>query len=298
MTGGGTLPLTEPGVYRMSLASYLAVDAVNWHTIEPMRRSPKHCRFEQAVPSDATLAMKLGDALHAATFEPARFAREYVAEPQFEGHPNSNLHKQQKAAWREAHGRQVPITQKEWARIEGMSRAVREYPPAAALLRGRGRNEMTVVWRDAATGVMCKGKVDRLCEVDSTVLSPTARVGARTLCLVDLKSTAFVGIEKFDREVDRLGYHGQLAFYHDGLQATEPAPLAVLILAVENAPPYDVALRSVDLDTLEEGQRLYRRLLRQYAACVQANRWPGVAPEYPVPIVLPKWGREPQEEID
>jgi hypothetical protein len=112
--------------------------------------------------------------------------------------------------------------------------------------------------------------------------------------LVDVKTTSFIG--RFDNEVAKFGYHGQLAFYADGLAAIEPASITPLIIAIQNEAPFDVVVFTM-ADAVEEGRKLYRRLLRQYIECRRTNYWPGICPKAGMPCVLPKWAREDESEL-
>ena len=85
-------------------------------------------------------------------------------------------------------------------------------------------------------------------------------------------------------------YHGQLAFYHDGLIASGrmvPKRLPLLV-AIQNRAPWDVAVYNLQSDQIEAGRMLYQRLLRRLVECSAADWWPGVAPEI-MPLQLPSW---------
>jgi hypothetical protein len=174
-----------------------------------------------------------------------------------------------------------------------MAQAAREHPDAAALLNGKGRNELSIVWTVSET--TCKGRIDRLCFAPKGVLYPTCADPATSiLCLLDVKTTRKIKPGMFDADLAHYAYHGQLAFYHDGLQALAPAPMAVAILAIENEPPFDVAIYRLDDDTLDAGRKLYKELLAMHLACTAAKSWPGVAPSA-VPVVLPRWAQSKEE---
>jgi hypothetical protein len=219
--------IPKVGVHRrVPFAEYVAWDAMNWHTLEPFRVSAKLGRLAMTLPDDASDAQALGGAFHSAVLEPALFDTEYAAMPQFDGHPNSNAHKQAKADWIEANREKVAIAPRERAALLAMSQAVRAHPIAAAILRGAGKNELSIVWRDKPTGVLCKGRVDRVCRVKIGVLDgAAANPNDDALCLIDFKTTRAIGIEAFDKEIAKFAYHAQLAMYLDGLNALDPAPL-------------------------------------------------------------------------
>jgi hypothetical protein len=257
--------------------------------------SAKHGRQAMLVPDDATDTQVFGAAFHCAILEPDCFDRDYVAMPQFDGHPNSNAYKTAKAQWLESNGNRVTVTPRERTALLAMGQAVRAHPVAGAMLSGKGRNELSIVWRDEPTGVLCKGRVDRVCRVKIGVLDPAAaNPDDEALCLIDFKTTRAIDPGAFDRDVARYGYHAQLAMYLDGLNAVSPAPLHPYIVAVENEPPYDVVVRSLDEPTIGHGRRLYRRLMGMLRAGERTKRWPGVS-DHVIPVALPKWAEEPKD---
>lgn len=269
----------EPGVYSdIDFRTYLALDAVNWHLLEPFRQSSRNGRHQMLLPDDASEAQAAGGAFHAAVLEPERFAREYVVMPEFEGHPNSNVHKAAKAAWIEANAAKVHLTGPEKAENEAMSRAVWEHPAASEIVSGKGRNELSVIWKDPETSALCKGRIDRLCRVAARVLDPLAsNPDAEVIALPDLKTTRKVKLPGWEYERRTHGYHGQLAMYVDGIYAHNPAPVVPLWIAVENCNSFDVVVYRANEALIEHGRILYRGLLRQLLECRAKKRWPGIS---------------------
>lgn len=286
----------KPGVYRMSFAEYMRIEAVNWHTLEPYRISAKSARHSMLRPRDATESMKIGEALHCAVLEPHRFCTEYSAMPSFDGHPNSKIYKEAKAAWMNEHGAEVTLTREEYHECKTMGEAVAAHPVASRIMLGKGRNEIVVVWIDKETGILCKGRIDRLCYAPALTIFPSSdlKPSDQVLVMADVKTSRkpLPGPREFEGEIARYGYHGQLAWYHDGLQAIEPAPVVPVIVAVQNEAPFEVAVYRFDETELEKGQKLCRRLLTQHLTCTQQKDWPGAC-ESIVSVQLPAWADEP-----
>jgi hypothetical protein len=275
----------------MSFAEYRGIDAINWHLLEPYRVSARNARNEMLQPSDASDAMRFGEIVHAAVLEPGRLESDYAVMPRFDGHPNSNAHKDAKASWLASNADRVHMTADEMVAIRAMVAATREHPVASRLLDGRGTNELSAVWRIGDS--LCKGRIDRLCFVPAQVLYPGTTVKGDVLCLLDLKTTRSVTPFDFQRDVATYAYHGQMAWYHDGVQSLEPHPMSVCIIAVQNRPPYDVLVYRMDDEVLEHGRRLYRRLLAMHLQCLQRRTWPGICPTA-ISVSLPAWAREPE----
>jgi hypothetical protein len=131
-----------------------------------------------------------------------------------------------------------------------------------------------VRWQDAETGLACKGRLDFL--------------SRSCPAIVDLKSTNDVSAHRFASTVAKLGYYGQAAFYGDGYETAHGELLPFVFIAVEQKPPHDVAVYTVDADTMYAGQEEYRELLRRVVTCQAADAWPGQYTE-PQTLRLPSW---------
>jgi hypothetical protein len=225
-------PPSSPAVGRhfVSFPEYFKWDAVNWHTLEPGRRSAKAMQHHLLHPDDPSESIIKGGALDCPVFDGEdALDRTYATLPKFDGHPNSNAYKDQRREWEKAHAASVIIDRDDMEQVRGMHNAIRSHAIAWQLLTsGKGRSQMSIVWRDKDTGLLCKGRVDRLALIDSAIISPGA--SGKTLCLIDLKSTREPGVEsnQFPREIATYGYHGQLGGYCIGCETLEPANILPL----------------------------------------------------------------------
>lgn len=280
-----------PGLYQgLPFSTYRAIDAVNWHTLVHMRQSARHCRAKMLRPDDANDEQRLGEYSHACIMEPTRLATDYAVMPEFEGHPNSTAHKAAKAAWIEAHKERVPLTAEELERAQQMIASIDAHPLASKLLRSpTAKKEVTIVWLDKGTSLLCKGRIDLLDLQDLRLLDKYYKDESdrKVVTLADLKTTrAGTGVNGNSKKTmvelfnyDRLtyGYHGQLAFYADGLAAINPADILPVIVAVQNAAEYDVIVCPFSALMYDAGRALYRGLLDKFAACKASGQWPGVS---------------------
>lgn len=254
-----------------SRIAYEQIDAVNWTTLREMRRSPRHYLYRCLNPAEETAPMRLGRAVHMAVLEPERFAADYVV---FDGARRAGK------AWEafefeaERAGKEI-LKASEHAECCAIAAAVRAHPLAAKYL-AQGRGEQTIVWRDEETGLWLKGRLDWLCDVPGDA------------ALVDLKTTAELDAYRLAAGVARLGHHIQLALYMRGLRALGLVIPAKLI-AVESEAPYDVAVFSIEGDTLTAGDEEAGRLLRRVAECRESGEWPGRYGEEERPLDLPPW---------
>ena len=260
-------------------------DAVNWSTLRYMRQSPKHYRYALAHPQPDTEALLLGRLVHCAVYEPDKLAARYVREPNFHRGMNDDTArdkgydggKQAAAAWN-ANGRDsVPPAL--WERHVAIAAALTSDPIAGPMIRG-GFSEQLVTWTDSATGIECRGRVDHV-----------------NGCLSDLKTARSVDPRLFVAQAIRLGYHGQIAYYADGLAANGIALVEPPCwIVAENEPPYDVVVWEIPDALLRAGRALYRRCLSSLALCRAADAWPGVSGGARCTIEPPAWIAEDQPE--
>ena len=262
---------------RISFEAYQALRAMNWSALKDIATSPHLFRRRRDHPRPDTDALFFGRAFHAALLEPAVFADAYVVEPDF-GDCRKKENKATRDAWRAENATKIPLSNGDADRIAHMVNAIHGHRQAHAALVGC--NEETITWQDPVTGLSCKGRLDTLGRG-----------------VVDIKTARDPSPGAFSRASAGYLYHGQAAWYHDGLIASGRLthPELPIILAIQNVEPWDVAVYRVDGQALESGRALYRRLLTTFMACTAANWWPGVAPEI-LSLPMPSWASETEPE--
>lgn len=72
--------------------------------------------------------------------------------------------------------------------------------------------------------------------------------------------------------------------------------MIVMIVAVENAPPFDVIVHRVPEEFLKNGEQLWRRLLATYEHGMATGQWPGMCHNNINHLVQPTWSKEIEEE--
>lgn len=98
-------------------------------------------------------------------------------------------------------------------------------------------------------GVKCKGLID----------------GMGDALLFDLKSCKDSSPLAMTQEILRLKYHGQLAWYQEGLRKNGVTVRAVSIVAVEKSAPFASAEYLLGEDWMDLGRREYEKALEVYA---------------------------------
>jgi hypothetical protein len=273
----------------MTHDDYNALTGIRWSVLRAMRTSPRHYLHATLEERADTVAFRVGRAGHSAILEPARFADDFVVYDK----TKQRRGKVWDAFAEEHHGRTI-LNRAEYENAIGMSAAVRNpaVNPMAAELFGATDvlHEVASTWCDDATGLDCKALLDYFDPATNTK--------------VELKSTRNIEPRWFGHDAARFGYHCQDAFHSRGLRAAGHRIARHLIVAVENAPPFDVVVHEVPGEVIEAAEREVTKLLVRVKDCLARTEaghpqpWPGVACDEVVPLVLPPWalgGDEPAE---
>lgn len=211
-------------------------------------------------------AMRVGRAAHTAILEPHRFRAEYIVWTG--GRRFGNDWNAFQVEWQS----RTILTEAQHASALEISKAVRSHPIAGALLAEAGKAEVSLTWTHARTGLACKARLDWLCSA-----------------LVDVKTCRDPSPAMFASQVARLAYHAQVAHYNAGLVALSMLGRPVKLIAVQNTPPWDVAVYDVPEDVLVIGEQQAETALDRIAACRTEGRWPGMASDGEITLRLPAW---------
>jgi hypothetical protein len=148
------------------------------------------------------------------------------------------------------------LSRSEYARADGMAKAVRANADAMRVLDGE--REKTFTWK--LQGRLCRG-------------TPDVRTST---FITELKTGETADPRFFPFKVRRFCYHGQLAWYSDGaVLAGLPDPQEHYVVAVEAAPPHVVTVFRILPETIEQGRRIARLWFERLLQCEAAGQWPG-----------------------
>ncbi len=262
---------------RLTYEQYDAIPAVRWSSLKelaPPNGSPLRYQYRLKHPRPDTASLTLGSAAHVAVFEPDEFPRRYLvytkSKTKGEG-ARKDWDAAKEAAAKE--GKTI-LGSDEYDTALAIRDAVRSHPVARKYLE-RGQAEHTIEWTDRDTNLNCKARLDWLADE----------------YLIDLKTARAIDAHSFASATARLLYHGQLAFYLQGLDAIRRQPRLPVLIAVENAPPYDVAVYRPDAEMMEAGHELVRELLAKCRAAELISERTGMAPTERM-LSLPRWAVE------
>ncbi len=268
----------KPGIYPgMTNAEYHGSPGVSKSGLDLIARSPLHYWAKYLDPNREpqlpTPAMRLGTAIHAAVLEPEDFMRGYHVAPAVDRRTKDGKAEWEKAVAEAEEAGAELITSTDYDTCMRISEQVSSHPTARKVFSGLGQAEMSMFWTDMETGVLCK------CRPDWLALP----------MIVDLKSTEDASAQGFQRSAWNYRYWVQAAWYMDGIeQATGQRPDAFVFAAFEKVPPHACAFYFAEQAMLDMGRAEYRKLLRTYADCLAADKWPGYDTTVQ-PLGVPVW---------
>lgn len=256
----------------MAAEAYHAMDGLGSSDIRALAKSPAHFRARKQRPL-ASPSLMLGSLVHTLVLEPHLFDREYIVRPDgIDGRTKAGK------AWLDA----VPpgmltITVEDHEKALAMAASVRAHPA----WEDRGDNEASVFWVDAATGMRCRARPDKLVRDGSTVYA------------FDVKTAREASASAFSRDMAAYGYHIQDAWYSEGCQIATGMPLeAFVFLVVESEYPYLAAAYVIHEEDRQRAADEVQQLRAKWAGCMKADRWPGYQTDEEVVQLLrvPPWG--------
>jgi hypothetical protein len=169
----------------------------------------------------------------------------------------------------------VPLRPADYRMAHDMASSIYVHPLAGKLLRG-GQAEKTLIWRDEATGVMCRAKADYL----------------RRDGIADLKSAQDASEDGMTKAGYNHGHPIQSAFYLRGFRALLPGVEPFFVhIAAEKEPPYLVHVTQLTERAMTWGDRQVSQALEIFRDCTASGLWPGYPLDEITDIDLPGWVR-------
>ncbi len=267
----------DPGIYPdVAFADYMRIEALNNSYLKKFYgKTDAHVYWESTHPDEDKPAFRIGDACHVAVLEPGRFERDYVRSPKFDRRTTKG--KAAAAEWELKHQDKMSLLPAEYDMASAMRDSAWNDPNAVDLLKGKGRNEQTVIWKDADSGELCKGRMDRFADWHGWSV------------VIDIKTAQCIDDYAFGKAIQDFRYHQQAAFYLDGLDALALHTRRFFIIALEKKPPYLVKTFEIDDSAINEGRAHYREAIGRHVSCTETRVWAGYLPGVH-PIDIPRWG--------
>lgn len=285
--------ITEPGIYTMPMADYLAdpcpepsLSAGIAHTL--LSQSAEHAWTEHRrlnpVLRETDDRMDLGTAIHALLLEDKIDDVVVVDAKDW----RTKLAQSARDAARLA-GKQA-ILKDRW---EDAQAAVKVLRKRLAAHKARpvpftgGRAEQTLVWREGT--IWCRARLDWLHDDQVTI--------------DDAKTTdGSANPEDVTRNLFGLGYDVKAAFYMRGLRAVLKARQPDFrFVFLETWAPYGASVVGLDPMAQAMADEKVAFAIARWAECLERNVWPGYLPEIAYaeapPWELERWGRRRAEHL-
>lgn len=246
--------------------AYRAAPGVCQSDLKEMLISPAHFISKLCGPKEeSTDAQIIGTLTHRAILEDRH---EYVIQPD-----DVDRRSKDGKAWFVK--QTLPVIKREIVNdLAGMARSVNTHPDASAILSAKGHNEVACWARCPDTGLLLRGRADRVTTDDA---------GYTTIVDIKTVQRGCAGEEAFPNEIKKWNYHVQAKFYLDLFGAS-----FFIFIAVEKEPPYAVDCHNVSPATLAIGLNKYKRALARVKECMDSGQWPAYPPGIKT-IDLPAW---------
>lgn len=253
------------------------------------KKTPYHLRsYLDSPPAEPTPALRMGAAVDCLTFEPELFDKQFVVAPK----SLNRRTKEGKETWAKLQAdKRTLLTDAEHQEALGTAKAIRSNPVWVDLSH-TGEAQLSFVWRDPVTGLLCKCRPDWYDEETQTV--------------IDLKTARDADPEKFSKAVADYGYHIQAAFYSDGIRACGK-PVKRFIFGVIEKPddrntfeasPRLMAFYELSIEDIDAGRDSYVSSLAAVNFCMINDEWEGYTNSV-IQITRPHWAkRYDVEEIE
>jgi hypothetical protein len=263
----------------MSAADYHRHPAISRSQLGWLATSPKYYKWRKSQPDESTPAMNAGSLLHAILLEPDAVEAGFAVRPSI-----SRTTKEGKAAYADFLadlGDRTEVTQEQMDTAQAQAEAIRLHPIAGPTLAAPGRRELTCLWTHPS-GIECRCRVDYLRD-DGIV--------------VDLKTARDITPYRFSAAAFDFGYHRQVTWYSDGLEACGIAVTGWVFVVVESTPPHDVIVYQPDEQMLAAARIELTDLMRVLAKCQREDRWPGIAEDAVMPLSLPRYALKDPDPV-
>lgn len=276
------ITLPAPGFhYGISYEDYARWPAINFSKLKNIRKTASKCRYEMDHPKSPSPAMVLGSSLHVATLEPAQFEKQFYIRPECDRRTKEGKEIYANAL-REAAGRMMLDDGDEIGMVRNMAAAIHASKAARPFLQAAGQNEVSALWQDEETGLMCKARMDRFIPSFAPFGMPV---------IGEIKTSRDASTWAFGKDCHTMGYAAQSGCYRSAVKAITGSDAAHVFIVVENLPPHDLCVHMLDDQSLQTGLLQYREMLTRYAECVKSGNWPGYKDEVNV-LSLPKYAHE------
>jgi len=254
----------KPGVFHnVPFDDYAQWAAVNHSILKHFKKTAAHVYYEM-VTDEETKAKTLGYLVHMAALEPDKYKTDVAVAPKLD--KRTKVGKAEWARFEKENQGKFLARKEDDDTAKGILANIEQHPFARELLRAKGAEELSLRWIDQATGVLCKGRIDRLTMVGDEAV------------MVDVKTLGKpASTHNFQQAIQTYDYHGQAAHYLFGLNTLMPdAPIPKAVwLVCETDAPYQIRVFEADDEALAIGADEMAKALQRFKECQETGFWPG-----------------------
>lgn len=259
----------SPGFHRITAEDYHADRVAPEASLSSslaqvlLRESPRkawhsHPRLNPKFKADTDSKFDIGTASHAVLLENDASKIVIVTADDW----RTKAAKEQRAA-AYADGR-TPLLEKHYDAVREMVDAALAFIEDSEIAEGwhEAESEATIVWVEDVDGfpVWLRARLDRV-TLDRDLI-------------MDYKTTTDAAPDPFSRQLVRMGYHIQEAFYRRGVRALGKDRPEFVFLAQSCEPPFECSLHACDAALQEIADAEVERAIRIWKTCLSSNQWP------------------------
>lgn len=268
---------------------YKSLKAINSTTLKEMSYSPLHCHYAFTSGREDSDSLSLGRTAHAAILEPERF-KNFLVMPEFIGKTKDGKESKQsgeakelKAKWLEANKGKEFVEKEEHETASLLAEACKKHPETNRLLSTKSYNELSLVWTDAATGLLCKGRVDRFINLHydngdkiATILDPKTtreKIYRNAKNISDSEK-----MKSVNRLIFNFGYYFSKSFYLRGIETILGKKAESILIFIETNAPFGVLPVKLHDEWIYRGNLEIDFALSEFKRCKESGVWNGYAP--------------------
>ena len=266
----------KPGIYEgIPFSEYMRWNCFSKSMTGPALRSGLHLRHYIESSREGTYAMDLGSLVDCLLLEPQTFNEVFVVRPDTYTNekdlvkPWSNNAKVCKQ-WNADNADRIILKSATIETAETMVNNIMNHAEAAAIIQD-SKKQVSIVWEDEETGILCKGRPD-IVHGDM---------------IWDLKTTIDASPEQFTRTIGNGGYHIQAGIYSGAWYNATNTTTKFGFMVCESEKPHGVALYEMGNDSMIAGQLVFKRALAKVADYIE-NGLQGYS-AFAEPIGAPRW---------
>lgn len=252
----------KEGVYKnIPFDDYLDIPYLSSSALKELRKTPAHCRDYIDNKRETKPVFALGTAIHLALLEPEKYKEKILVKELAWNTSDGKLEKADFEARQAEDNSLIVVNRKDYDGTEEIVNKIKAGSHEASLAFDSITDvELTIIWKDQETGIMCKCRIDAYCKSIRQSL--------------DIKSCGSAAEWSFKNDMFKHAYYIQQSFYQRGLRTTDLGE-DFCFLPVEKDPPYLSTTYEIGDVTMRAADILTESLIQKYASCLEKDSWEG-----------------------